>query len=98
MGTFSRARSSISEVLSLKNNNNLIIYDVSTISGIAYSNKDRLDIDESQLANHETRIHNLELVTGFTGLITVIVGVNFSNSTTITKTLTYSNGILTGVV
>jgi hypothetical protein len=90
-------RSSISEVLSLKNNNHLTTYNISTISGIAYSNKARLDIDELQLANHETRIHNLELVTGYTGSITVIVGVDFSNLTTTTQTLTYSNGILTGV-
>jgi hypothetical protein len=53
-------RSSISDVLSLKNNNHLTTYNISTISGIAYSNKARLDIDELQLANHETRIHNLE--------------------------------------
>jgi hypothetical protein len=98
MGIFGRGRSSISEVLSLKNNNNLVAYDVSTISGIAYSNKARLDIDEPEIANHETRIHNLESVAGYTGSITVIVGVNFSNSTTTTKTITYSNGILTGVV
>jgi hypothetical protein len=97
MSFFNRNRSSISEVLSLKNNNHLVAYDVSNISGIAYSNKARLDVDEPQLANHETRIHNLESVTGFTGSISVIVSVNFSNSTTTSKTLTYSNGILTGV-
>jgi hypothetical protein len=90
-------RGTISEVLSLKSNNNLATYDVATISGIAYSNKARLDIDEPEIANHETRIHNLESVTGYTGSITVIVGVDFSNLTTTTKILTYSNGILTGV-
>jgi hypothetical protein len=98
MGVFGRARGNVSDVLSLKNNNHLVTYDVSTISGIAYSNKARLDIDELEIANHETRIHNLELVTGYTGSITVVVGVNFSNLTTTTKILTYSNGILTGVV
>jgi hypothetical protein len=98
MGTFSRARGNISDVLSLKNNKHLVTYDVATISGIAYSNKARLDIDEPEIANHETRIHNLESVAGYTGSITVVVGVNFSNSTVTTKTFTYSNGILTGVV
>jgi hypothetical protein len=97
MNLFGRGRGNVSDVLSLKNNNHLVTYDVATISGIAYSNKARLDIDEPEIANHETRIHNLELVTGYTGSITVIVGVNFSSSTTTTKTLTYSNGILTGV-
>jgi hypothetical protein len=90
-------RGTLSEVLSLKNNNHLITYDVATISGIVYSNKARLDIDEPEIANHEARIHNLELVTGYTGSITVVVGVDFSNLTTTTKILTYSNGILTGV-
>jgi hypothetical protein len=90
-------RGTLSEVLSLKNNNHLTNYDVATISGIAYSNKARLDIDEPEIANHETRIHNLELVTGYTGSITVVVGVDFSSLTTTTKILTYSNGILTGV-
>jgi hypothetical protein len=90
-------KGTLSEVLSLKNNNHLVTYNISTISGIAYSNKARLDIDEPEIASHETRIHNLESVTGYTGSITVVVGVDFSNLTTTTKILTYSNGILTGV-
>jgi len=36
--------------------------------------------------------------TGYTGSVTVITGVNFVAQTTTSQTLTFSNGILTGVV
>ena len=34
---------------------------------------------------------------GYTGSVTVVTGVNFAGQTVTTQTLTYSNGILTGV-
>ena len=35
--------------------------------------------------------------TGYTGSVVVVTGVNFAGQTVTTQTLTYSNGILTGV-
>jgi hypothetical protein len=95
MGIFDRNRNSISEVLSLKHNINLGSNDVSTIAGIAYSNKARLDIDEQQLENHENRIHSLESVTGVSDTITIVTDIDFDKKTATKKKLTFSNGILT---
>lgn len=39
-----------------------------------------------------------DTISGYSGTITVITGVNFSNNTTTSKTITISNGIITNVV
>ena len=91
------SRGSMSDILSIKNNSHLTTYDLTTLSGVVVSNTSRLNIDETQLSNHETRITNIEAIGGYTGSITVITSINFSTSTTTTKTLTYTNGNLVSV-
>lgn len=39
-----------------------------------------------------------DIFTGYTGTVTIVTSVNFTAETVVTKTLTYSNGVLTEVV
>jgi hypothetical protein len=51
------------------------------------------DIDGLQLALNSKQ----NSFTGYTGSLVVITGVNFTNSTTITKTINVNNGIITSI-
>jgi len=53
---------------------------------------------KADIVDHESRITSLESVTGFTGTIEVVTGVDFVNQTTETKTVTVQDGIVVGVV
>jgi hypothetical protein len=64
---------------------------------VAYNNTDtRLDTLEGTVADLQSSKE--DTITGFSGSLEVITGIDFENKTTTTSTVTFDNGIVTGVV
>lgn len=91
----------------------LEISNTATVSKLANENLSglttRLDNHESGLNANAHGIPNIaglqtaldskqNTLTGYTGTITVVTGVDFAAQTTTTKTVTYTNGVVTSVV
>lgn len=83
-----RRNGTLADVLSLKNNHNLVDYDVAALSSTVASHEARLDTAESDISGIATKIN-----AGITTSVTVMI-----NPTPTYKTLNFTNGILTSVV
>lgn len=80
--------SSITEVLSLKNNHSIGTSDVTALSATVSAHEARLDTAETDISGLATKIN-----AGITTSVTVMI-----NPTPTYKTLNFTNGILTSVV
>jgi len=63
-----------------------------------HTEADITDLDKYSQSEVDVLLNNKQdTLTGFTGSATVVTGVDFVNETTTTQTITFSNGIVTGV-